>query len=254
MKILKSMVAFWGIILFILFIVPFVVAGILNAGNGIGILFSLILIIYGLFFEKINCFLKKIWKRKIGKIFLSVLSFLILSVFIFVLIVSINMYIAANNAPDKETTVVVLGCQVYPEGPSLMLEKRLEAAYDFLTENEDTKCIVSGGQGANEVVSEAECMYEWLVKKGISPERLFKEDKSTSTRENLVFSKDIIEKNGLNPEITIITNDFHQYRASIIADSLGFESYNISGKTPFYLFPTYYVREFGGILLELVTS
>jgi len=254
MKILKSAIIFVGIILFVLFIVPFGVAGILNAGNIIGLVFSAVLIIYGLYFEKGNDFILKLWKKKSGKIFLGIVTLFLLSVMIFVIVISTKMYFAANNKPDKETTVVVLGCQVYPDGPSLMLEERLIAALDYLSENEELNCILSGGQGTNEVMSEAECMYNWLVERGIDSERLFIEDESTSTRENLLFSKRIIEENNLNPVITIITNDFHQYRAFLISNSLGIDSYSVSGKTVFYLFPTYYVRELGGILFEMVNN
>ena len=157
----------------------------------------------------------------------------------------------ANNIPQEETTVVVLGCQVKPYGPSLMLQERLDAAYKYLSENKNIKCILSGGKGNDEPMSEAECMYNWLVDMGIDKDRLYMDDKSTSTRENLIFSKRIIEENGLNPVMTVITNDFHQYRASQIAETLGIKNYNVSGKTLITLLPTYYVRELGGILFEI---
>ena len=161
------------------------------------------------------------------------------------------MILAANDPPEKETTVIVLGCKVNPNGPSLSLLKRLEAAYDYLTENPSVPCILSGGQGADEHISEAQAMYDWLTARGIDESRLFREDKSTSTFENLSFSQKIIETENLPPAVTIITNDFHQYRASRIAKRCNLECYSVSGETPLYLLPMYYVRELGGIFVEL---
>ena len=63
--------------------------------------------------------------------------------------------------------LIVLGAQMKPNGPSVVLEKRLRRAYTYLTENPETLCVLSGGQGSNEPVSEAQGMYEDLVKKGI---------------------------------------------------------------------------------------
>ena len=66
--------------------------------------------------------------------------------------------------------------------------------------------------------------------------------------ENLRFSKAVISENGLPGRITLVTDNFHQYRAELIANSNGIEAYNISGKTSWYLLPTYGVREWFGIV------
>ena len=131
-----------------------------------------------------------------------------------------------------------------------MLMERLEAAYDYLTEHEDSACVLSGGQGPGESISEAECMYRYLVAKGIDPARLYREDRSTDTKENLMFSKQVIEENGLYPVIAITTSEFHEYRAGQIAKSLDMEYGAVSGRTAIWLFPTYYVRELYAILAE----
>lgn len=250
-KPIKAVLIIIGLILLVFFLIPLFFMGILNAGNGIGIVFSLMIIAYGIFLRQINAKIIRINESLFGKIIIGILSLIIAVIIVFIAVATANMIWAANNAPAKETTVVVLGCQVKPYGPSLMLTERLEAAYEYLSENPDTKCILSGGQGPDEPISEAQCMYDWLVEKGIEKNRLYIEDKSTSTRENLMFSKQIIEENGLNPAMTIITNEFHQYRASEIAKSLGIESYSVSGNTLITLLPTYYVRELGGILFEI---
>ncbi len=237
----------------VIFLLPLTLFGILNTGNLAGLLFSAILFFYGVFFEKANEAFRSLWKKKLWKGVFSFLALILAAAVIFTATVTAKMIIAANNPPEKETTVIVLGCKVNPNGPSLSLLKRLEAAYDYLNQNPKLCCILSGGQGLDEPVSEAQAMYDWLVKKGIDKKRLYLEDKSTSTRENLAFSKEIIEKEALPPAITIITNDFHQYRAKKIAESYTMECYSVSGETPFYLLPTYYVRELGGILIDFLS-
>ena len=131
-----------------------------------------------------------------------------------------------------------------------MLTERLTAAEAFLNENENSVCILSGGKGADEQISEALCMYNYLVDQGISPDRLFMEDRSTSTRENLLYSYDIIKKNGLNENVAIVTNEFHEYRAFKIADKLGIKPYAVPAHTHWWLFSTYFVREWYGVIYE----
>ena len=97
-------------------------------------------------------------------------------------------------------------------------------------------------------VSEAKCMRDWLVYKGIAPDRIFMEDRSVNTEENLLFSKEIISENGLPEKITLITDGYHQLRAEMIAEKLGIKAYNISGRTSWYIAPTYWVREWFGVV------
>ncbi len=250
--IIRRLLAFSGAILLIWFIAPLVVFAVLNIGNILGIPFSLAVMLYGIYFDKINGFIRKICSNIFGKLAAFIITVICALVIMFTVVTSVHIFSAMHNPPPHETTVVVLGCQVRPEGPSLMLWERIDAAYKFLSENESLKCVVSGGQGADEPISEAECMYNELVRMGISPDRIYLEDKSTSTYENLLFSQEVIKQKNLSPEITIITNDFHQYRASEIAASLGIENYNISGQTNILLFPTFYVRELCGILHNIL--
>ena len=183
---------------------------------------------------------------------ISFVSILIAVSFVLVAVFSYQMYSHAHHEADKTTTLVVLGCRVYGTSPSLMLKERLDAAYQYLEEHQDVSCVVSGGQGENEDISEAKCMYDYLIDKGIDEKRIFLEDQSTSTRENLLFSKKVIEQNDLPSAMTIVTNEFHQYRAFLIAENLGLEAYAVSGHTALWLFPTYYTRELFGLIYQFV--
>ena len=196
------------------FCMPIAMYRIINVGNLSGIILSLALIFSGVFLKQIIGFFRNVWKIHIGKTVLSVLLGIVVLGLIFVLVESVLIIRANYNHPDENATVVVLGCKVKRNcQPTLTLRERIDAAYDYLLEHPDAICIVSGGKGSDEGISEAECMYRELVEKGIGKERIYKEDKSTSTRENIAFSKEIIEREGLNPKIAIVTNEFHEYRA-----------------------------------------
>lgn len=145
--------------------------------------------------------------------------------------------------------IIVLGAQVKESGPSVVLKYRLDRAIEYLNDNPDTMCIVSGGQGSNEPFSEAEGMYEYLVEHGIEAERILLEKQSANTVENIRYSKELLEEsyNGVG----IVTNNFHVFRAVQIAKVQGLE--NVSGisadSNAFYL-PNNILRECCGILKD----
>ena len=138
--------------------------------------------------------------------------------------------------------IIVLGAQVRTEGPSPVLAYRLEQAYEYLTENPGTTCIVSGGQGYNEPCTEAEAMAAYLMERGIPEERIIQEKKATTTKENIRFSMSFMEQDA---SVGIVTNNFHVYRALRIAEDEGLR--NVCGiaadNKRFYL-PNNMYREF----------
>lgn len=129
--------------------------------------------------------------------------------------------------------VIVLGAGVDGTRPSLSLRYRLDAAYAYLTANSDAICIVSGGQGPGEDITEAACMYADLTAKGIAPERVWQEDAATNTQENIAYSLALIEeKTGVRPESAgIISSEFHLYRAGMFAARQGLTMVGIPAKT-----------------------
>ena len=100
---------------------------------------------------------------------------------------------SALHTPPQNTTAVVLGCSVKGTKPSRILEERIDAAYDYLSVNKDAVCILSGGRGPGEDITEAQCMYEVLTKRGISENRLILEERSTTTEENLKYTGEILK-------------------------------------------------------------
>ncbi len=241
-----------SILAFVWFVLPLFLSVSLNIGNMTGIAVSVILFICALCMPRIHGILASWRRHRVKKWIYSVVLVVIGIIAGLVVIESVCMIQAACKAPDEEATVVVLGCRVYGERASLSMVERLEAAYDYLTEHETAVCILSGGQGEGEDITEAECMYRYMVDKGIEPERLYKEEQSASTRENLAFSQRLIEEYDLNRTVAITTSEYHQYRAGKIAESLEMEYGAIPAQTAIWLFPTYYVRELYGILYEWI--
>lgn len=160
---------------------------------------------------------------------------------------------AANNYPDADSDVlIVLGCRVRGYTPSLMLSARVCFAGEYLLSHPECKAVLSGGQGADEMISEALCMKNLLVDMGVDEKRLFLEDKSKSTYENILFSKKIIEQNNLGSAVTIVTSEFHQFRSQYIAKKLGIDAKGIKVSTKPSSVPKHYLREFLAIIKEIL--
>lgn len=134
---------------------------------------------------------------------------------------------------DQVDYLVVLGAKVRITGPSASLWDRIYAAADYLQSHPDTVAIVSGGQGDDEPWTEAEVMYVELMALGIEPERIWMEDKATSTWENLNFALDLIEaRTGNRPDtLGIVSSEYHLFRASLFAKRCGVEFVGIPART-----------------------
>jgi uncharacterized SAM-binding protein YcdF (DUF218 family) len=192
-----------------------------------------------------------VWAKRWGKILISMVALLLgVSAVIFTVISGIMIASATSPAPQN-ATLILLGCQVRGEAPSLMLANRMETALIWLIDNEDAVCVLSGGQGPGENITEAECMRRWLIARGIADDRLFLEEKSTSTWENIRFSEYIIGENGLSTNVVIATDGFHQLRAQAFAKREGLTVGAISATTQWWLLPFYWFRETVAIAVQL---
>ena len=250
-RIVKCILIIVGFVFLIWFAIPLFHNTGWNYGNITGEIVSVILLLYGIFFKKINSFLKSKGKKTQGKIVEIILAVILGIIILTALVVSGFMLSVNYKTPSENLTVIVLGCKVRGENPSLMLTERLNAALDYLNENPDSNVIVSGGMGKDEIVSEASVMKRWLIENGIDEERIVLEDKSTDTHENLENCKSIIDSDGsgkLSTSVGICTNEFHEYRALSIAKENGLNASSIKADTAWWLLPTYWVREIYGVL------
>lgn len=191
-------------------------------------------------------------KSKIPKAITVIYRCIFTACLIVFVIVEVTITTYMNERPsDNLEYVIVLGAGLRGKVPTNPLRVRIEKAYEYMSENDRTILIASGGQGSDEDMSEAQCIKDKLVERGIDPDRIILEDKSTSTEENLINSMAIIED--ADASVGIITNGFHEYRANLIAADVGYK--NAASVPAITLFPVgihYTVREFFGVVQYLV--
>lgn len=237
---LQKLIAIFGILVFIVFtpLISFVFTLISVLGMATGVLIFL----FGCYMPRVLKFAKK---HKAAAVTVSVILSLAL---IWALVCTVLLISAGVHSPEDSDTVIVLGCQLRGERPSKMLRQRLDKAYEYLLEHPSAVAVMSGGQGGDEIMPEAEAMYNYLVEKGISPDRLYKEPDSHNTEQNMKYCARIIEENSLDKNVVVITQSFHQYRASVYAKNAGLTAYALNCRTNLGMLPTYWLRELFAVI------
>ena len=158
---------------------------------------------------------------------------------------------ASRGKPEMDHHyIIVLGAGVDGTVPSMCLLERLDATYDYMTSHPDAICIGSGGQGKWELIPEGQCIFNELTARGINPERIWIEDRSSTTLENIRFSVDLIEKKtGTRPKtVGLVSNEYHLYRAAMFARPLGVTAIGIPARTQYiFLRTNYFLREIAAV-------
>ena len=164
---------------------------------------------------------------------------------------------AANHIPkfDKDF-IIILGSKINKDGSlTTLLRGRVDKAIEFGNKQyENTKkkiiYIPSGGKGNDEIIAEAEAIKNYLIEKGIDKNQIIIEDKSTSTIENMKFSKNKIDKEKSNAKISFSTTNYHVFRSGIIAYEQGIECEGMGSKTKWYFYSNALIREFIANLIQ----
>ncbi len=202
-------------------------------------IFGILLIAAGVLFKKIQRYAKNGALRIVKCVVLI----------IFAAEIFLSCFIAIYGAFDKvnynEDVVIVLGSGVRGNQVSPTLKLRLDKAVEYYNKNPEAVIIVSGGQGYQEKVTEAKIMQEYLVGCKIPKEKILKEEKATSTLENLQYSKEIADDIlGEGYKVVVITNGFHMYRAMSIAKKAGVTGCGrLHGELVWYNTIPCYIRE-----------
>lgn len=245
--ILRTLLGVFFLLLLIVFLLP-LGSGVVNIGVVVPAAAAVLGLLACVCFERLRGILTYIGKRKGLRIAMGILLGIVGVLLILFLAVSGLMLAGAARPAPENATVIVLGAGLHDGKPSRMLADRLNAAARYLDANPESICIVSGGQGADEPWSEAYAMKTYLLEKGVPEERIRVEDESTSTYENVQFSKRIIEEENLSRTVVIATQEFHQFRAQSFAKQAGFTEVGpCTCRTPLHLLLCYWVREFAAI-------
>ena len=165
--------------------------------------------------------------------------------------------IAVRTEPEKDRDyIIVLGCAIRRDGtPTPLLRGRLDRALEFARAQEAQTgkmpvFVLSGGQGADEVVSEARCMHDYLASRGVPETQMLLEDRSTDTAENMRFSKELIFERDPNAAIAFSTTNYHVFRAGLKARRVKMRALGMGCRSKWYFWPNAAVREFVGLLTE----
>jgi len=207
-------------------------------GFTIQLALSISLILYALLFNKISGISKKIHVA-VGALCLIPLAFVL---FLF-------LYGNVSDVDYTEDAVIVLGAGVHGEQVSRTLARRLDTAIEYWRQNPDATIVVTGGLGNQATITEAEAMARYLIARGVPEARILLEDLSTSTFENLIFAKAILDEHFPDGfRAVLITNDFHIYRAVQMARYVELDVSRVGAYTDWYTWPVNYLREMLAVL------
>lgn len=191
----------------------------LNLGVVLIAVLGVVTLCIGVFYSKLKK-LTAIPFFKICKILLTL--FLCAEV---VLISFIAVYGITDNVSYTEDAVIVLGAGVRGDKVTLPLKMRLDKAVEYHHKNPDSLIVVTGGQGLQEIVTEAYAMEKYLIQNGIDKNKIIKEEKATSTSENMEFSKEMLDSYFDDDySVVVVTNNFHVFRGTAIAKKTGFKN------------------------------
>ena len=206
-SILKIIVAAIGAVIALNGIALFFVSNV-NLGSFLTVGFGAIILLVALLFKKLTKWLKVLLTAGLS-IAVIFSSFLII-------------YGKSDNVTYREDAVIVLCAAVHGKTPSLTLKRRLDTAVEYHSQNPDAVIVVSGGQGNQEDITEAEAMKKYLVDKGVTADKIIKEEAATSTYENFTFSKEILDEHfDSDYTVAFITNEYHTLRATLCAKQSG---------------------------------
>ena len=203
--------------------------------------------------ERMKKWLRKVYHPLIVVFYSGMIVFLTAFIIFCVLILSYT----SLNIPENPDVVIVLGCQVYGYNPGILLKTRLETALETLNKYPNSICIVSGGQGPDETIPESRTMKKYLSDRGIDGNRIYEESESSSSFQNLSFSKKIIEENNIKcGNIVILTSEYHVPRAVLIAKRvyLGINISAVKASSPFSMFGAGIMREFFAFIKSFVVD
>lgn len=180
-----------------------------------------------------------------------VLLALIAAGFAFFCVLEVWVISCARTDDAPAAALIVFGAGVDGRSPSLTLQSRLEAALEYIRiqdqKRPDMPIVVTGAQGRGEEISEARCMADWLIARGVDPERIWLEEQAANTEGNVCYSMHLLAERGVDTvaDIAFCTSDYHMCRARYLR---GLPNYvvPVSATLPAEYWPltlNYYIRE-----------
>ena len=215
----------------------------LKATNLLSLTFSLLLIIYLFFwpssFGKTNI---------IGDFLYALIGFAVLYCLSLMAIYGLSSFLNTFHLFKKKNLdyIIVLGAGIKGRRVTPLLAARIDKGIDVLKNNPHAVLIMSGGMGRGEDIPEGEAMASYAMEKGINQDQILIEDQSKNTKENLLFSSQLMTID--HPRIALVTTSYHVFRALILAKNLNIRCIGFGAATKWYFTLNAFIREFIGYL------
>lgn len=168
--------------------------------------------------------------KKLNRWIKALIALALLGILAFSALLGAVLYGSYDHIQGEPRVMVILGCQVQPWGPSVLLQDRLDQALDYLSEHPDMTVVVSGGQGPDEPCTEAQAMYDYLTANGVDGGRILLEAESHNTLQNLKYSITLLEAEGydLSTGVMVVSNGFHLTRVRMLWERVWGSDENLS--------------------------
>lgn len=257
--IIAAIVAIAAIALLCLFLSA-LIGGTVNHGSVLGSAFCLAVLLLCVFYPKMR-------ENRVLRAISRTLCVLLSVAAVYAAAISALIVSGITNTPQRAVaagtfgagepqTVIILGCRAINGEPSLMLRARLDCGIEYLNENPSAVCIVTGGQGADETEPESVSMKRYLISNGISESRIYTEENSSNTRENISGAAEIIKKHGLPERTVVVSEGYHVYRGVRIAERNGLKATALSAfsEETWFTLPSYWVREIFAVTYDFLVG
>jgi uncharacterized SAM-binding protein YcdF (DUF218 family) len=186
------------------------------------------------------------WQAVVLLLALPAAGYLSLLFCAFVLYSALYARMARASLGDV-AAVIVLGAGLAGDRVTPLLAGRLalgERVYREARATRPVRIVTSGGQGPGETVPEAVAMRRWLVERGVPEDDVLTEDRSTTTRENLLLSRQVLADAGVEGPVVAVSSDYHAMRAATLLRDLGLEGQAVGARTARYYWPSAVIREY----------
>ena len=156
--------------------------------------------------------------KKLNKWIKALIALILVGILAFAALLGAVLYGSYDHVQGEPRVMVILGCQVKPWGPSILLQDRLDKALNYLKDHPDMTVVVSGGQGPDEPCTEARAMCDYLTANGVDAEQILLEEESHNTLQNLKYSMKLLEAEGfdLSADMVVVSNGFHLTRVRML--------------------------------------
>lgn len=168
--------------------------------------------------------------KRLNRWIKALIALILVGVLAFAALLGAVLHGSYDHVQGDPQIMVILGCQVKSWGPSILLQDRLDKALDYLEEHPDMTVVVSGGQGPDEHITEAQAMYDYLVVHGVNGEQILLEEESHNTVQNLKYTRELLESEGydLTADIVVVSNGFHLTRVQMLWERVWGSGDNLS--------------------------